>query len=72
MHFNKVDKEDSLYAAFSFFDKDGSGYLTLNEIQQSCKELGMDDAQVEEIIKEVDSNNVSFYTMYHYVIYELK
>lgn len=72
MHFNKVDKEDSLYAAFSYFDKDGSGYITLNEIQQSCKELGMDDAQVEEIIKEVDSNNVSFCTMYQYVIYEVK
>ncbi|PWA98668.1 EF-hand domain pair, Serine/threonine-protein kinase Mps1 [Artemisia annua] len=58
LHFNKVDKEDSLYAAFSYFDKDGSGYITVNEIQQSCKELGMDDAQIEEIIKEVDLNNV--------------
>ncbi|GJR26492.1 calcium-dependent protein kinase 26-like protein, partial [Tanacetum coccineum] len=57
LHFNKVDKEDSLYAAFSYFDKDGSGYITVNEIQQSCRELGMDDAQVEEIIKEVDLNN---------------
>lgn len=57
LHFNKVDKEDSLYAAFSYFDKDGSGYITVNEIQQSCKELGIDDAQVEEIIKEADQNN---------------
>ncbi|KAL4560653.1 hypothetical protein LXL04_032806 [Taraxacum kok-saghyz] len=57
LHFNKVDREDSLYGAFSYFDKDGSGSITLNEIQQSCKELGMDDAQVEEIIKEADLNN---------------
>ncbi|KAI3738478.1 hypothetical protein L2E82_28511 [Cichorium intybus] len=57
LHFNKVDREDSLYAAFSYFDKDGSGFITLNEIQQSCKELGMEDAQVEEIIKEADLNN---------------
>ncbi|KAJ9559118.1 hypothetical protein OSB04_013732 [Centaurea solstitialis] len=57
LHFNKVYKEDSLYAAFSYFDKDGSGYITVNEIKQSCKELGMDDAQMEEIIKEADQNN---------------
>ncbi|KAK1411875.1 hypothetical protein QVD17_32703 [Tagetes erecta] len=57
LHLNKVYKEDSIYAAFSYFDKDGSGYISLNEIQQSCKELGMDDAQVEEIIKEADLNN---------------
>ena len=53
-----MDREDSLYGAFSYFDKDGSGSITLNEIQQSCKELGMDDAQVEEIIKEADIRNL--------------
>ncbi|XP_076902493.1 calcium-dependent protein kinase 26-like [Bidens hawaiensis] len=57
LHLNKVYKEDSIYAAFSYFDKDGSGFITLNEIQQSCKELGIDDAQIEEIIKEADLNN---------------
>nr|XP_043609148.1 calcium-dependent protein kinase 26-like [Erigeron canadensis] len=57
LHLNKVYKEDSLYAAFSYFDKDGSGYITLNEIQQSCNELGIEDTQVEEIIKEADLNN---------------
>ncbi|KAI7753186.1 hypothetical protein M8C21_030921 [Ambrosia artemisiifolia] len=57
LHLNKVYKEDSIYAAFSYFDKDGSGYITVNEVQQSCKELGIDDAQIDEIIKEVDLNN---------------
>ncbi|KAI3826267.1 hypothetical protein L1987_00312 [Smallanthus sonchifolius] len=57
LHLNKVYKEDSMYAAFSYFDKDGSGYITVNEIQQSCKELGIDDAHLEEIIKEADMNN---------------
>ncbi|KAK9058712.1 hypothetical protein SSX86_023554 [Deinandra increscens subsp. villosa] len=57
LQLNKAYKEDSIYAAFSYFDKDGSGYITLNEIQQSCKELGMDDAQVEEIIKDADLND---------------
>ncbi|MFS7908370.1 putative protein kinase CAMK-CDPK family [Helianthus anomalus] len=57
LHLNKVYKEDSIYAAFSYFDKDGSGFITVNEIQQSCKELGIDESQIDDIIKEADLNN---------------
>ncbi|KAI7736761.1 hypothetical protein M8C21_012636 [Ambrosia artemisiifolia] len=57
LHFNKVDREDRLFAAFSYFDKDGSGYITRNELQQACKEFGVDGVHLEEIIKEVDQNN---------------
>ncbi|GKF35712.1 calcium-dependent protein kinase 26-like protein, partial [Tanacetum coccineum] len=54
---NKVDRDDHLFAAFSYFDKDGSGYITLDELQQACKEFGLDDVHLEEIIKEADQNN---------------
>ncbi|KAJ0550864.1 putative protein kinase CAMK-CDPK family [Helianthus annuus] len=57
LHFNKVDREDRLFAAFSYFDKDGSGYITRNELQQACKEFGVDSVHLEDIIKEVDQNN---------------
>ncbi|PNX93983.1 calcium-dependent protein kinase 1-like protein [Trifolium pratense] len=57
LHLNKVGKEDNLAAAFSYFDKDGSGYITQNELQQVCKEFGMEDAHLEEMIREVDQNN---------------
>ncbi|XP_024981969.1 calcium-dependent protein kinase 26-like isoform X2 [Cynara cardunculus var. scolymus] len=57
LHFTKVDKEDRLFAAFSYFDKDGSGYITLDELQQACKEFGVDDIHLDEILKEVDQNN---------------
>ncbi|XP_071710347.1 calcium-dependent protein kinase 26-like [Rutidosis leptorrhynchoides] len=57
LHVNQVDREDRLFAAFSYFDKDGSGYITLDELQQACKEFGVDDVQLEEIIKEADQNN---------------
>ena len=57
---NKVDREDHLFAAFSYFDKDGSGYITLDELQQACKEFGVDEVHLEEIIKEADQNNVRF------------
>ncbi|KAF5819512.1 putative protein kinase CAMK-CDPK family [Helianthus annuus] len=57
LHINKVDKEDYLFTAFSYFDKDDSGYITLDELQQACKEFGVDDVHLEEIIKEADQNN---------------
>ena len=60
MNRNKIEREDHLVAAFSYFDKDGSGYITLDELQQACEEFGMEDVRLEETIKEIDQNNVSF------------
>lgn len=61
LHLNKVDKEDHLVAAFSYFDKDGNGYITQDELQQVCKEFGMKDVHFEEMIREADQNNVSIH-----------
>lgn len=60
LHLNKVQKEDHLFAAFSYFDKDGSGYITKDELQQACEQFGLQDAHLEEIIREVDQDNVFF------------
>ncbi|KAL5999384.1 Mitogen-activated protein kinase cpk1 [Asimina triloba] len=57
LHFNKIEREDHLFAAFSYFDKDGSGYITPDELQQACEEFGIEDAQLEEMIQEVDQDN---------------
>lgn len=59
LHLNKVDREDHLFAAFSYFDKDGSGYITQDELQQACEEFGIEDVHLEEMIREVDQDNVS-------------
>lgn len=58
LHLNKIEKEDHLYAAFNYFDKDGSGYITADEIQQACEEFGIGDVRLEEMITEVDQDNV--------------
>jgi len=29
LHMNKLEREENLVSAFSFFDKDGSGFITL-------------------------------------------
>ncbi|KAI4973649.1 hypothetical protein ZWY2020_041430, partial [Hordeum vulgare] len=38
---NKMDREEHLYTAFQFFDKDCSGYITRDELEQALKEKGM-------------------------------
>lgn len=58
LHLNKVQKEDHLYAAFSYFDKDGSGYITPDELQQVCEKFGLENVQLDDIIREVDQDNV--------------
>lgn len=57
LHLNKVEREDHLFAAFNYFDKDGSGYITPDELQQACEEFGIEDARLEELIREVDQDN---------------
>ena len=61
MHLNKLEREENLVSAFSFFDKDGSGYITIDELQQACKEFGLSEAHLDEMIKEIDQDNVSFF-----------
>ncbi|XP_028777685.1 calcium-dependent protein kinase 1-like [Neltuma alba] len=57
LHLNKIEREDHLFAAFSYFDKDGSGYITPDELQQACQEFGMEEIHLEEIIREADQDN---------------
>ena len=59
LHLNKVEREDHLFAAFSYFDKDGSGYITQDELQQACEEFGLEDVRLEDMMREVDQDNVS-------------
>lgn len=57
LHLNKMEREEHLFSAFSYFDKDGSGQITMDELQQACQEFGIGDAQLDEMIKEVDQDN---------------
>ncbi|KAF3638393.1 hypothetical protein FXO38_09458 [Capsicum annuum] len=57
LHLNKVQKEDHMYAAFSYFDQDGSGYITQEELQQACDKFGLTNIPIEELMREVDQDN---------------
>ncbi|KAB2047773.1 hypothetical protein ES319_A13G069800v1 [Gossypium barbadense] len=57
VHLNKLEREEHLVAAFRYFDKDNSGYITVDELQQACTEHNMTDVLLEDIIREVDQDN---------------
>ncbi|CAM8978526.1 unnamed protein product [Rhodiola kirilowii] len=58
MHMNRMDREEHLYTAFQYFDKDNSGYITTEELEQALKEYGMlEGRDINEILAEVDADN---------------
>ncbi|OIT01584.1 PREDICTED: calcium-dependent protein kinase 17-like isoform X1 [Nicotiana attenuata] len=58
MHMNRMDKEEHLYTAFQYFDKDHSGYISREELEQALREFGMNDENdLREIIDEVDTDH---------------
>ncbi|XAR53791.1 Non-specific serine/threonine protein kinase [Bertholletia excelsa] len=58
MHRHRLERDEHLYKAFQYFDKDGSGSITKEELEMAMKEHGMgDDGAIKEIISEVDTDN---------------
>ncbi|XP_022995040.1 calcium-dependent protein kinase 34-like [Cucurbita maxima] len=58
MHLNRMDREEHLYTAFQYFDKDNSGYITTEELEQALRDYGMHDGRdIKEILSEVDADN---------------
>ncbi|XP_052179134.1 calcium-dependent protein kinase 2-like [Diospyros lotus] len=58
MHRHKLERDEHLYRAFKYFDKDNSGFITRDELETAMKDYGMgDDANIKEIISEVDTDN---------------
>ncbi|KAG6528951.1 hypothetical protein ZIOFF_011143 [Zingiber officinale] len=58
MHRHKLERDEHLYKAFQYFDKDNSGFITRDELESAMKEQGMGDAEtIKEIISEVDRDN---------------
>ncbi|KAL1196367.1 Calcium-dependent protein kinase 22 [Cardamine amara subsp. amara] len=58
MQKHRLERDEHLYKAFQYFDKDNSGYITRDELEVAIKEHGMgDEAMIKEIISEVDKDN---------------
>ena len=57
LNYKKFMSKDNLNAAFRMFDRDGSGYITLDEIRDVLgKGTDLPNGAWEEILKDADSN----------------
>uniref|UniRef100_A0ACD5ZTG1 Uncharacterized protein n=1 Tax=Avena sativa TaxID=4498 RepID=A0ACD5ZTG1_AVESA len=54
LHLKKMTNDEYLASAFRYFDKDGSGFIELDELRQ---ELGPNEQAILEIIRDVDTDN---------------
>lgn len=54
---NKIEREESLFLAFSYFDKDSSGFISEDELQEACRQYGVDEECIIETMRDVDTNN---------------
>ncbi|KAK4491725.1 hypothetical protein RD792_002497 [Penstemon davidsonii] len=58
MHRHRLERDENLYKAFQYFDKDSSGFITKDELETAMHEYGMgDQSTIREIISEVDADN---------------
>lgn len=54
---HRFEKEEDLIKAFQYFDKDNNGIITRDELRQAMAQYGLgDDATIDEIIEDVDTN----------------
>ncbi|KAA8540913.1 hypothetical protein F0562_024949 [Nyssa sinensis] len=58
IHLQRLENDEHFRKAFNFFDKDGSGYIELDELREAlADESGETDADVlNEIMREVDTD----------------
>ena len=52
----KLDPQQELMEAFKVFDRDGNGYITVDELRATIRQCGENatDAQVEQMVHEAD------------------
>jgi len=62
LHLKRMANDDHLRKAFSYFDKDGNGYIEPDELRNALMEDGADDCTdvANDIFQEVDTDKVKF------------
>ncbi|XP_054784573.1 calcium-dependent protein kinase 13 [Prosopis cineraria] len=58
LHLKRMANDEHLHKAFSYFDKDGNGYIEPDELRDALTEDGADDCTVvaNDIFQEVDTD----------------
>ncbi|CAF4003029.1 unnamed protein product [Rotaria sordida] len=57
-HWHERDQEAELREAFRLFDRDNSGYITINELKEVMLNMGekLNQEELEEMMREADVN----------------
>jgi len=70
-HWNERDQEAELRDAFRLFDRDNSGYITINELKQVMLNMGekLNQEELEDMMREVrtkknNNRNSEYYYRY--------
>lgn len=60
LHLQRMANDEHLHKAFSYFDKDGNGFIEPDELRDALKEDGADDCTdvANDIFQEVDTDKV--------------
>lgn len=51
---NHIELEENLMAAFQYLDKNGSGFITTDELLAVCFEFHMEDVRLEDLLLDVN------------------
>lgn len=64
VHLKKIRNMEHLPQVFSYFDKDGNGYIEIDELKEALKEdHGLNEQTIQEIIQDVDTDKVTTLTV---------
>lgn len=64
IHLKKIRSEDHLPKVFSYFDKNGSGYIEIDELKEALSPRG-DQKAIDDIILDVDKDKVCLPSLDH-------
>jgi calmodulin len=61
-HWHERDQEAELRDAFRLFDRDNSGFITINELKQVMLNMGekLNQEELEDMMREVEMKKFSF------------
>ena len=66
VHLKKISSEEHLSKAFRYFDRDGSGYIEIDELREALAEgdPGPNEQAIQEIFSDVDVDKVQELTQF--------
>lgn len=70
LHIRKMANDEHIHKAFSYFDKNGNGFIEPEELRDSLKEDGDDNSAdiANDIFQEVDTDKVNSENQFIYLL----